>query len=251
VKHAPLYECVAESAMSSGTILMLRMRGFKFHHFRATEDQSNDRTEYVHYLWPSTENLDPVPQYATSIEGAACIILSPGPEGPDTKVLGVWERGCWSMPGGAVHMRERTFDALVREVKEEVGVTLDADFPPRYLGGWQEARARDDKISDNFSIFIVKASSEAVRVDNVEVEQAVWLPAGLNGAPGLVTAWERAGKPSGKRVEIDFGQWGNTTMPAAQQKVRTRLIKGLDALMNGKYLPTKSEKQKLEFGYVL
>lgn len=41
-------------------------------------------------------------------------------------------------------------------MKEEVGLTVDETFSAIYLGGWQKARARDQLINDNFSLFAVK-----------------------------------------------------------------------------------------------
>lgn len=35
------------------------------------------------------------------------------------------ERGCWEIPGGGVELNETRADALVREVREELGVDVD------------------------------------------------------------------------------------------------------------------------------
>jgi hypothetical protein len=55
-------------------------------------------TEYMFYLWLDKALQNPVPVYATAIEGVVCLLLSPD----EKKFLTVWERGCWSMVGGAV-----------------------------------------------------------------------------------------------------------------------------------------------------
>ncbi|KAL3928072.1 MAG: hypothetical protein SGPRY_002549, partial [Prymnesium sp.] len=64
----------------------------------------------------------------------------------------------------------------VREVKEEVGLTVDETFSAIYLGGWQKARARDQLINDNFSLFAVKALPGDVVVDGTEIVEAKWFP---------------------------------------------------------------------------
>lgn len=53
---------------------------------------------------------------------------------------------------------------------------LDPAFAPRYLGGWQKGRARDGRVNDNFSVFVVRAKSAAFAIDNKEIVAAKWLP---------------------------------------------------------------------------
>lgn len=61
-------------------------------------------------------------------------------------------------------------DALARECFEEVGITIDFDFHPLYLGGYQRNNARDRRINDNYSAFVVRAASKTFKVDEVEVK---------------------------------------------------------------------------------
>ena len=35
------------------------------------------------------------------------------------------ERGCWDLPGGGVDFNEKRSDAIIREVKEEMGIDID------------------------------------------------------------------------------------------------------------------------------
>ena len=77
-------------------------------------------------------------------------------------MLLVWERGSWSTPGGAVEPGENKLDALERELREEVNLTLDlVGWGAQYLGGWQQSKARDNLVNDNFSSFLVKVPAHA------------------------------------------------------------------------------------------
>ena len=53
-----------------------------------------------------------------------------GPRLGQTRVLLVWEYGCWKMPTGAVDAGEGMLAALRREVGEEVGCEVDARYAP-------------------------------------------------------------------------------------------------------------------------
>jgi len=255
-KHFPVYVTLSASSMTAPSLLMLDRRGFTFHHYRPGADESIDNAEYVYKLWPGPDGHDPVPAYATSIEGCAALILSPGPEGPASKVLTVWERGGWSMCGGAVNPKESPLDAIKREAAEELNIEIDEEFMPCYLGGYQETCARDLAINDNFSVFLLKAKTEFFREDNVEIEHACWLPAGLDGSDGLLTSWEEAGRPGGNLTELGFDQWGEpyAQMPADKRKVKVRIMKALEAFMASRYLPctrkTKEHAHKIEYGEV-
>ena len=102
------------------------------------------------------------------------------------------ERGAWNTPGGAVNPGELKLDTLAREVMEELTAAVDPSFVPIYVGGWQQAHARDGAVNDNFSAFVVRLASEAFKVDNVEVAHADWFP-----WRDLLDDWRRAGAPSG------------------------------------------------------
>ena len=51
------------------------------------------------------------------------------------------EAGCWSLPGGKVDFLERVADAVVREIREEIGVVIALE---RRLG-WVEIVGLDDQ----------------------------------------------------------------------------------------------------------
>lgn len=59
------------------------------------------------------------------------------------QMLLVWEYGSWKSPGGAVDATESKLTAVIREVWEEVGVKIDAEKAPVYLGGWHQSCSRD------------------------------------------------------------------------------------------------------------
>ena len=153
--------------------------------------------EFVYYCWVGRQPA--VPPYATSIEGCTGLIFSPpepsidssgggdfggdrsgGDESSATavgdKLLMCWERGTWNTPGGAIERGELNYEGLYREAGEEVGATLDKTFSPIYLGGWQIACARDQRINDNFGVYATRAASLALCADGIEIQHARWLP---------------------------------------------------------------------------
>jgi len=49
-------------------------------------------------------------------------------------------------------------------------VGIDPDFAPVYLGGYHQGGARDDRINDNFSAFVVRLQSK-VRLVNPNLKE--------------------------------------------------------------------------------
>lgn len=199
-KPAAIYICVSQRCMQAIDFTWLASRGFRFHHYRKAghgdtvalhSPDSCATAEFVYYCWPGPGGTgsanDMVPSYATSIEGATGVLLSPD----EQRILLVWERRSWSTPGGAVNEGESTLAALAREAHEEVNVTLDLDGFGAYLvGGWHESRARENTINDHFSAFVVRMTSDEFAVDNKEIEKArlfEWRP--------LLQAWRDQSKP--------------------------------------------------------
>lgn len=129
---------------------------------------------YTYYLWAvknsdGTPKEDKVPTYATATEGVGGLIFSPD----HTQVLLVWEYGKWKVVTGSLKAGERLMDTLAREIKEEVGLTIN---PHRisYLGGWHDSKADFGLINNNFRIFAVEATSLDFHVDNDEIHDARW-----------------------------------------------------------------------------
>jgi hypothetical protein len=113
-------------------------------------------------------------------------------------VLLIWEYGNWKAITGSVDLRENSFNTMRREVQEEVGVTLDGQFTPRYIGGWQKACARDKAINDAFMVYAVRASSKDVVLKTDEVGNAHWFDVRY-----LVDAYHAAGSPApGKAIPL-------------------------------------------------
>jgi 8-oxo-dGTP pyrophosphatase MutT (NUDIX family) len=166
----------------------------------------------------------------TSIEGVAALCFSPS----GAKVLLVWCRGAWSMPGGATIAGECKIQTLAREVREEVGVQVDFSQDVLYIGGWSTGRARDNLTNDNFSAFAVRMKSEVFHNDCKEVFEASW----FEWRP-LLDAWVAQGKPDDRRVKsLDLQQpKGDPTIEKYDNGDRNILsglvLKGLDIYASG------------------
>lgn len=221
---AAVYIGISDACLESTDIVdlaYLRQRGFAFHHYRPATSAA-DHGESVHVC----DLAKMVPSYATSIEGATGIVFSPD----EVQVLGVWERGGWNTPGGAVDEGEDKWTALSRECHEEVGIKLDSAFNPVYLGGWQKGKARDGRINDNFSVFAVRAVSREFKVDEKEISHAMWLP-----WKELLDEWAAAGKPAKDKVVA----LTHPKLPQGKALVSKNMLKWLDLYREGKGMPCK------------
>ena len=208
INPSGIYIAVSQRSMQAIDWMWLADKNFRFHHQREAREGSerdppeafpeDGGSEFVYYCWPGDPAEDMVPKYSTSIEGATAILLHPDGE----KVLLVWERGAWSTSGGAVDGGECKFDALNREVGEELNVKLDKEWGMYYAGGYQQSRARDNVTNDNFSAFIVKLASAEFTPDKKEIMEAdffEWRP--------ILQAWRDKGCPSDKKqVPIDVAK---------------------------------------------
>jgi len=192
---AAVYVAVQETVAEPSITALLRERGFRYHHFSPNEPGVGKREgggsghgvgEHVYYRWMGDPSHDMVPSYSTSIEGVGALVLSPD----EKKVLLIWEYGNWKAVSGAVDEGESLLTSLAREASEEVGLGIDDAFAPVAVGGWHLSRARDDRVNDNFSAFVVRATSERFRLDMNEVSAARWFD-----TEALLEAYQAAGAP--------------------------------------------------------
>jgi 8-oxo-dGTP pyrophosphatase MutT (NUDIX family) len=161
-----LYCAIPETLFRGAYAHVLKARGYAFWNH---EESSG---ELIYYRWCNTACASRVPRYATSIEGGGLIVLSPC----ETRTLCVYELGRWCFPGGAVEYDETSLEAAVRESREECGVELDDAFQLQLAGGWNIAAARDHRINDHFLIYVGRARSEALHLDEHEITEAKWVP---------------------------------------------------------------------------
>jgi 8-oxo-dGTP diphosphatase len=91
--------------------------------------------------------------------------------------------GLFSLPGGVVELGETLTEALVREIAEETGMSVE----PLALAGFRETivRDRDDRVERHFVILCFAARWQAGEPDlNEELSEARWIePAELSGLP--------------------------------------------------------------------
>ena len=229
-----IYVVVSLRAMQAIDFGWLVDKGFIFHHYREAGHgdtvPGDGNPEFVYKSWPGEGyDEDPVPGYATSIEGAFALLLSPD----STKVLLVWERRAWSCPGGSVNLGECKVDAACREVHEEVGVKVDLSKPIEYLGGYSRGRARDNLINDNFSAFALHAADETFQTDHKEIFHAAWFD-----VRDLIQQWQTKGRPEDKRVEgfeVPPEAQGNTT-------INISALMWADAYINGRGIRVQTKE---------
>jgi 8-oxo-dGTP pyrophosphatase MutT (NUDIX family) len=102
--------------------------------------------------------------------GVGCIILN-----KENKILCI-ERSdnhLWCSPGGTVDPGETIVDAVIREIKEEVGLDITR---PRYLGmAYTQTEKNGEVIIWNSYCFICEEYTGEVKVQEREVSQYKWL----------------------------------------------------------------------------
>jgi 8-oxo-dGTP diphosphatase len=116
-------------------------------------------------------------------------------------------RGLYTLPGGVVELGETLLEAVVREVREETGLTI----APVALAGYRDALVRDaaGRIERHFVILSFAARFVAGEITlNEELAEARWLlPSELSGlktteglADIVAAARERLAAPAVNRV---------------------------------------------------
>ena len=156
--------------------------------------------------------------------------------------IGPSHAGEAAMAGGAVNPGENKLDALSREVKEEVDVDVDMDWDGvRYMGGWQQSKARDDMVNDNFTVLVVRAKSEHMKPDQKEIKEARWFP-----WRKLLEAWEAKGRPLEKKVELHglAGFVGMPDLPEDRVTLPTNTLGWLETFRDGGGLTVRRKTDK-------
>ncbi len=74
----------------------------------------------------------------------------------------------WTFPGGGVNKKENTIDAIIRECKEEVGITLKH---PEYIG---DLHFEHEYKKDTVSVFKETIDGPEIKIDGKEVAEANW-----------------------------------------------------------------------------
>ncbi|KNC55840.1 peptidase subunit alpha [Thecamonas trahens ATCC 50062] len=101
----------------------------------------------------------PVQAYASSIRGGHMVVLDA--ELRNTFLIKWW--GGYTFPGGAVDLGENSWEAAVREVREEIGVELDVELlQPRLVYSYSKGEAHQGRIGDEMHVFLAAATAGAV-----------------------------------------------------------------------------------------
>lgn len=141
-----------------------KKHNYSYHHFE------NDYFVYCKWNNPLMENK--IQPYATSISGAAVLILS----SDASKVLLVYEYGKYKCVTGATDYRELIITTGIRELQEEVGLTIDSNFSPVVAGGWNLSNVKPSVgINDALFCYVVKVNdSSDIKLDISEIQEAKW-----------------------------------------------------------------------------
>jgi len=140
-------------------------QGFVFHHAK---------TDYVLLTKWLPEDPNPLPKYGFTQIGVGGIVVNSKDE-----VLLVQERisphpvyqGCWKMPGGLADPGEDFVETVIREVREETGVTgsLLGIVSLRHSHGYRFGQ------DDIYVVAKLRADIEEITIDENELMGACWM----------------------------------------------------------------------------
>lgn len=110
---------------------------------------------------------------------AAAVIID-----ADGRLLLVRKRGtsAFMQPGGKIEPDELPIDALVRELREELGLVIDPGAPS-WLGSFSAQAANEPGVVVNAELFATSISGEPIPA--AEIEDMIWLEPGPAGAISL------------------------------------------------------------------
>lgn len=112
-------------------------------------------------------------------------------------------RPYWYLPGGGVKRREAFAGALVRELREEIG--LDDFRLERVLGVYRNSGEYKD---DHVVIFVVHTREPVAEIraaDGFEIEEARWFP--MNALPADISPASAHRIEEYLRGEVGLGDW--------------------------------------------
>lgn len=104
-------------------------------------------------------------------QGVKCLIIS------DNQLLLIrhtYGNSAWTLPGGGIKHGEIKELAVQREIKEELGLTID----PEYLG---EFTHNTEYKIDRVYCFVIKMQKFEPQIDPTEIREAKWWP--VNNLP--------------------------------------------------------------------
>jgi mutator protein MutT len=103
------------------------------------------------------------------VEGVVAVIESDHHLLVIRRAEGVPAAGYWCLPGGAVHEGETPVDAVIREVREEVGLEVE---PREQIWQWTQP---DGRLQLSWWRTHLISSPEDIRPDHKEVADVQWV----------------------------------------------------------------------------
>jgi 8-oxo-dGTP pyrophosphatase MutT (NUDIX family) len=124
-----------------------------------------------------TRQLSPgafVPPYASHYIGAGGVVLT-----ADQRLLVVWEkahrsngRRFYKLPGGALHLGEHLVDGVIREIREETGISarFESLVCFRHWHGYRFGK------SDIYFVCRLAPLTHEIQIQEDEIAECLWMP---------------------------------------------------------------------------